>query len=947
MLYKPMAALLAAVAVAHALPTGDERPQGGFEVVVVHVTPSDGCAARCDAPTPTPDQPFEPGVLLVEEVESVGPESTTPTPTPTPTASFVHEQPVATLRPNVHWNYDTTPAENVVPIPAEKGSQMYYGINSPQESGEFAFLTYYFNRPSVNLDHTDHVTDVEYVPQQGMTVHFSSNEAWDYAVDTWSERDELVLITYTEGCGAFDDQERCFFQVSAITWDDQAHTIIAQGTPTHPDQIVSKGEAEWGWWEPSGEAATPPTASPAAQTSGVSRPAAGTNATAPGNAGCVAPVDAVHGLPTACFGRTFDRDLDATLGREDLSHEYQDFLELVADAPRNVSRAISRRRGYITRRCGWICKVVNKVVIEPVKTVFETVQEALTVSGSLDEEFSFQVPDPSGTGPVNELLGDLVFVDSPFGDAIQLFSIAGEAGPVSGDVTIFCVGCGVSGTARIAGKASFVPLEGLTEGFIELTSDLSFAVKLGIDAQAALSQDFEIDLFSVGLPGLSFGIITIGPRIDVGARVGLEAAAAGTLLAGADLSFHGAGAVIDFVNSANTNAHGFTPVLTPVFEAQGQISASATLALPVGLRFGIQIATFDVSAGIVDEPSIRGTAQVAAGVGLGEDGQLEGGFLETDGCAGISAQLSFRNTLFAEITGLDNIDLLDTGDIVLAQGCIEIPGLIEGGEEAVSSTPLALPSVSMPIVETRATPALTTPVVEGPAIMTSVSELPTEPVETEVPAMENPTDDLVAPPVSTAPEVLPVQGHNFTYDASTPISISYQDITGSEYAHLISGPSTRISSCSNGNVYAFNAAGSTSSSCSDTWEYKAGALVADGASRPMHYYNNTMSVLGVSRLRVEAEASVPGSGVVVAWAPSGEDSVYVAVDPKDQVLYPVVCEYEGGDDGPRVFLVKDLAVGTAVLESEEVRHSVTGGTVTRCSPLRLEKGSSTVLGAAT
>lgn len=263
----------------------------------------------------------------------------------------------------------------------------------------------------------------------------------------------------------------------------------------------------------------------------------------------------------------------------------------------------------------------------------------------------------------------------------------------------------------------------------------------------------------------------------------------------------------------------------------------------------------------------------------------------------------------------------------------------------MSSTPLALPSVSMPIVETRVTPALTTPIVEGPAIMTSISELPTEPVETEVPETENPMDDLVAPPVSTAPEVLPVQGHNFTYDASTPISISYQDITGSEYAHLISGPSTRISSCSNGNVYAFNAAGSTSSSCSDTWEYKAGALVADGASRPMHYYNNTMSVLGVSRLRIEAEASVPGSGVVVAWAPSGEDSVYVAVDPKDQVLYPVVCEYEVGDDGPRVFLVKDLAAGTAVLESEEVRHSVTGGTVTRCSPLRLEKGSSAVGGS--
>ena len=44
------------------------------------------------------------------------------------TATFEHHGPVHTLSPAVHWDCDTKPVTNVVPVPAEDGSQMYYGV---------------------------------------------------------------------------------------------------------------------------------------------------------------------------------------------------------------------------------------------------------------------------------------------------------------------------------------------------------------------------------------------------------------------------------------------------------------------------------------------------------------------------------------------------------------------------------------------------------------------------------------------------------------------------------------------------------------------------------------------------------------------------------------------------------------------------------------------------
>ncbi|KAJ3509752.1 hypothetical protein NM208_g15629 [Fusarium decemcellulare] len=113
------------------------------------------------------------------------------------TVTVEYNRPIATLGPAVHWSYDTKPVTNVIPIPADKGSQMYYGVDDPTKSGHYAFLTYYFKKPSVNLDHSDHAS-VQY-GSSGLTVTFTNREAFQHAADSWNADGDMILVAFAQG----------------------------------------------------------------------------------------------------------------------------------------------------------------------------------------------------------------------------------------------------------------------------------------------------------------------------------------------------------------------------------------------------------------------------------------------------------------------------------------------------------------------------------------------------------------------------------------------------------------------------------------------------------------------------------------------------------------------------------------------------------------------------
>ncbi|KXH64154.1 hypothetical protein CSAL01_08073 [Colletotrichum salicis] len=604
---------------------------------------------------------------------------------------------------------------------------------------------------------------------------------------------------------------------------------------------------------------------------------------------CEAPADTKYGLPTACFDAYFDEGLDEDLGStKNLSQK-----EFKYDIDPEYS--FWKQRRHLRKR--WFSSFFNKIV-QPLKAVYQATQQALSIGGSINKEISWHLPNPKSSNPDDKTLSDPKpkQVQSPWGDSILLKALGSrEDDPdkkVNGYMNIFCVGCGAFGNAKIAGRARWTPIGGFLEGEVDIRTDIKFVLKIGIDAQITYKQEFYNDLINVALPGLTYGVVNIGPRISVGSRVEVEAAAKSKLLAGAEMGLQDAHVLIDFVSSANSKKSGWEPYFKPVFEAEDELMLSTSLGLPIGIKYGLQIASWDKSVGIIDEPSIKGVAQVAASIGLSETGGFTAGFTDTNGCTGISTQISWRNRLYIDILGSEQIPLLDTNDRPLAHGCIELP-----------PTP---PGVTKRDIEYRQASEPTGSIVDTTDSYKGGSST-----------------------ISHEPESIPNRAYN--------------DTNGYEYSLLIDPTgSTMIIFCSNGNLYAVVTDGPDNDLCSELWATQDDALIYDGAQRLMHYCGNTMTKLGVSRLRVEPELEGPTDSVVVAWAPyydgpGSEEYYFVAIDPLDEIFYPMVCDYVDGQSS-KPFLVRDPVEGIETLKSSDFMYTVTGGRVRDCFALVLMQG---------
>jgi hypothetical protein len=150
--------------------------------------------------------------------------------------------------------------------------------------------------------------------------------------------------------------------------------------------------------------------------------------------------------------------------------------------------------------------------------------------------------------------------------------------------------------------------------------------------------------------------------------------------------------------------------------------------------------------------------------------------------------------------------------------------------------------------------------------------------------------------------------------------------------------------CSNGNIYLKKTAQPTGLGCDELFMYSDNSVAGDGAGRFMYYHTNTMEAAGVSRLRLaDEEAPITGTSAValVAWNSTevGTDldadieGLYFAADyDTDAFFWLSFCSYKDGQP-PKVFIVEDIEKGIAVLESGDVKFSVTGGDIDKCFAL--------------
>ncbi|KAF9872229.1 hypothetical protein CkaCkLH20_10321 [Colletotrichum karsti] len=963
--------------------------------------PTSSCV-KCDLPEPPVEPPCPTGDAGQNRFGLSGEQ----------TATFAENGPIATLSPNVHWSCDTAPASNVIPIPANEGSQMYYGVG-------------------VNLDHCDHVASMEYTAG-ALIIVFASEEAYRHAVDTWATDGDggLILLAFIKGCGDYLKGERCYFVVSELDFGPPGYVVRANGKARHPDEIATSGSATWGHWSPrkgepgiqrtgsgSGSGSGPaftwspqPTVSPGSgsgpgQQPGSNTPGASAAAPpAPSPSGittanlsttrsCAGPLDTKYGLPTACLGEFFDEDLDDSLGYTDLSQDdHRYILGYAPDFPNeslppafdfdvDAEGFFKKRHNQLRKRQAGLIKAAADIA----KKAYQTVQFATALSGTINREFIWKLPDPSSGNADAKKVQDREAkqMRSPWGDAILLRrfsnSARGNGGSANGFMDVYCVGCGVTGNAKVAGSAKWTPGEGIVEGQVEIRTDVMFVLKVGIDAGIVLKQNFKAELFSLGLPGLSFGVVSIGPRITVATSVVLQAAATGRLLAGAQMGLEDARIVLDLVNESKA-PKGWEPYFKPVFEANGSLMVSSTLSLPIGIKCGIKVGTFSKDVGVISEPSIKGVAQVAASIG-NSAGVLEGGFTSRDGCPGIAGQISYRHKLYAEFPGRKQpLPLLDTLDKPVSRFCLPCNNFANSkgvnnkgvnnkdvNSKDVNSKGLNISppvptdpvsSVLEPVTSAVDPPA---PTVDSPA-PTVETAAPVVDTAAPVPPTESSVDPIVPPADSSSQTIAPtpdatsivlqptggvvdetpnVAGSTELGYAPQPVGTRpYTDDTGRKFGIITdSSNSSMIISCSNGNMYPVRINSPENEVCSELWAAAQNVLIYDGAERLMHYYTNTMLVLGVSRLRVGPEFVAPAGAAVVTWAvytaPDGANgSYYVAVDSHDGLFYPIVCDYSDGT-ASRLFLAKDPVAGVTLLESADVMYSVTGGQVSTCQTVAL------------
>lgn len=496
--------------------------------------------------------------------------------------------------------------------------------------------------PSVNLDHTDHI-GFQYTNDKTLKMTFSDATAFKNAKNTWATNDKgLLLIANAKGCAIHSDDDRCFFNTKSLNFDDASRSVVANGAAVDPDDVTSDGETTWGWHVPD---------------SGDDGKSIKARVSAPRFA-------------TASPGPSFDQDLDNKLGFSGLSSDSKQFLDSVfptgrqSPAPKACGNpAALRRRGLFS----WIRDDAGIPIVNSESRSLDA--RFLDISKDFNKDISWDLPGADAS---------IAKHPSPFGDSILLLSAGAEQqvgqdnGKTSEKVDVFCVGCSASGHATLSGHAKFSPFSGLKEGELSVAADMDVVIKIGIDAQVKFNKDFDTDLFSVGLPGLSFGPVSLGPFIDVKSHIGLEAAAEGKLLVGADVGLKDAKATLNFVDHDKSSAENWDPSFKPTIEAEGDIKLSATASLPVGLKVGLKISKFfDKSLGLIDEPSLKAVAQIAASIGRQDDGSFDGGIKETNGCKGVATSLSFRNTLSVDIFGAFSKTLLDTKDKDLANGCIK------------------------------------------------------------------------------------------------------------------------------------------------------------------------------------------------------------------------------------------------------------------------------------
>ncbi|KAH0152331.1 hypothetical protein KCU67_g9882, partial [Aureobasidium melanogenum] len=259
-------------------------------------------------------------------------------------------------------------------------------------------------------------------------------------------------------------------------------------------------------------------------------------------------------------------------------------------------------------------------------------------------------------------------------DQILTFKIDGVEQLPEPGVTVWCVDCGIHGSIYTTGAATFTII-GPTRLSLRLRGDLNANVQIGVDGFYKFERPIlEIPLTpDIGLPGFSIpGVITIGPYLTVDLVAKIEVEAVGQILAGVNLDWPEMGMFVDFLLPGSAKSYGFSPIVTPVFKASGEITATASLGIPIGINLGVSVldGIWEESLALVNTPAIQAVAEYSASYDNEEGGQLGG-----DECAGIYFYSNVVNSLELEVPLVGAFELGKWEGPKFIEGCVNDNGV--------------------------------------------------------------------------------------------------------------------------------------------------------------------------------------------------------------------------------------------------------------------------------
>ncbi|KJK66709.1 hypothetical protein P875_00127970 [Aspergillus parasiticus SU-1] len=543
--------------------------------------------------------------------------------------SFAHDD--IHMYPALHPEHDPNNLRHLIP---EDSKELYYsqeGHRPALHGAKHGRLHATFSRPTVVLDHSSHIEDVN-CGNGNIEICFAP-EAFATVETEWKkyENESFNLITYHVGCGHLTGEYRSFFIASQPTFEGNCVTVLAELTDEQEE--IQEAKLNWGTYQR-------PDIAKRQRVLGHVKVAKADPQMQMRN---LMASDRLNGTGNITSGGMSDLTKDAAavknfFGTDSINTDIPDEYEIGLDYLSDSEYDQFVKRGLFS----WIVEGINaiiKAVVNLIEKTRQAIETAVKIIVAIAEVSLKLLMVPFGVPFEQGYHADINFDHRTGGGKLATDLGSALGGTETGfalskpgaAVQMECESCGAKANFSFGGELAFSISKGIYRAEVSFINheDFVFDAIYGItvdakafkagSAKGGFKTTIEKELFALPFYAIKIPkIITIGPQAVINTAASVYVDAHGEFRAGARFSIESGEVILDAMEPQRNKASGFTPHIEPIFELKkGNVVATADLALPVGVEVALDIlgGTWKKSVGVYTAPSIYFTAGVSSGEG--------------------------------------------------------------------------------------------------------------------------------------------------------------------------------------------------------------------------------------------------------------------------------------------------------------------------------------------